>query len=116
MVIMKHILFDLKGCSADLLDDAKHVRNSLFHASLISNSKILKIDYHEFTPQGVTGFALLAESHLSIHTWPEKGIAKCDIFTCNNNNDPLAAIEYLKKRFQTIHVNRWTCDRSYEGI
>ena len=62
MVIMKHILFDLKGCSADLLDDARHVRNSLFHASLISNSKILKIDYHEFTPQGVTGFALSKRS------------------------------------------------------
>ena len=49
---------------------------------------------------------------MSIHTWPEKGIAKCDIFTCNSNANPLAAIEYLKIRFQTIHLNKWTCDRS----
>ena len=79
---MKHILFDLEGCSEDLLDDARHVRNSLFHASIASNSEILKIDFHKFYPQGVTGYALLADSHLSIHTWPEKGVAKCDIFTC----------------------------------
>ena len=56
---MKHILFDLKGCPADLLDDARHVRNSLFHASLISNSKILedRLSCQSLTPQGVTGFA-----------------------------------------------------------
>ena len=65
---MKHILFDLEGCDKDLLDDARFVRNSLFHASILSNSKILKIDFHQFYPQGVTGFALLADSHISIHT------------------------------------------------
>ena len=54
---MKHILFDLEGCSSDLLDDARHVRNTLFHAAILSNSKILKIDFHQFYPQGVTGFA-----------------------------------------------------------
>ena len=46
--------------------------------------KVLKIETHKFEPQGVTGFALLAESHLSIHTWPEKGVAVCDIFTCGD--------------------------------
>ena len=101
---MKHILFDLKGCPADLLDDARHVRNSLFHASLISNSKILKIDYHEFTPQGVTGFALLAESHISIHTWPETGVAKCDIFTCSDKCLPEKAVEYMKEAFKATEV------------
>ena len=73
---------------------------------------VLEISRHKFEPQGVTAYALLAESHISIHTWPEKGIAKCDIFTCNSNANPLAAIEYLKIRFQTIHLNKWTCDRS----
>ena len=63
---MKHILFDLEGCDADLLDDYRFVRNTLFHAAILSNSRILKIDFHQFTPQGVTGFALLADSHISI--------------------------------------------------
>ena len=101
---MKHILVDLKGCPADLLDDARHVRNSLFHASLISNSKILKIDYHEFTTQGVTCFALLAASHLSIHTWPETGVAKCDIFTCGDKCLPEKAVEYMKEAFKATEV------------
>ena len=108
---MKHILFDLKDCPFKLLDDARFVRNSLFHASLISNSKILKIDYHEFTPQGVTGYALLAESHLSIHTWPEKGVAKCDIFTCSDRAKPEKAIEYLGEALEAEQINSDTFDR-----
>ena len=109
---MKHVLFDLNKCKFDLLNDETFVKDSLVEAAKASKCEIIKVEIHKFEPQGVTGYALLAESHMSIHTWPEKGIAKCDIFTCNSNNDPLAAIEYLKKRFQTIHVNRWTCDRS----
>ena len=101
---MKHILFDLKGCPADLLDDAKHIRNTLFHASIISNSKILKVELHQFYPQGVTGFALLAESHISIHTWPETGVAKCDFFTCSDKCLPEKAVEYMKEAFKATEV------------
>ena len=108
---MKHILFDLEGCDADLLDDARHVRNTLFHSAILSNSKILKIDFHQFTPQGVTGFALLADSHISIHTWPEKGIAKCDIFTCSDKCLPEKAIEYLGEAFKANEVTSDAFDR-----
>ena len=80
---MKHILFDLKYCiSNDLLDDEEYVKESLKLASEAAGCEILKIDSHKFDPQGVTAYALLAESHISIHTWPEKNVAKCDIFTC----------------------------------
>ena len=109
---MKHILFDLKGCSADLLDDARHVRNTLFHSAILSNSKILKIDFHEFTPKGVTGFALLAESHLSIHTWPEKGVAACDIFTCGSHSKPENAVQYLSEWLESTN----TKSKYYERI
>ena len=108
---MKHILFDLNKCEFDLLNDETFVKDSLVEAAKASKCEIIKVEIHKFEPQGVTGYALLAESHISIHTWPEKGIAKCDIFTCNSNANPLAALEYLKIRFQTIHVNRWTCNR-----
>ena len=109
---MKHILFDLKKCPFDLLDDESFIQDTLTEASKIAKCQILKVETHKFEPQGVTGYALLAESHISIHTWPEKGIAKCDIFTCSSDNDPIAAIEYMKERFQTIHLKRWTCNRS----
>ena len=109
---MKHILFDLEECPYDLLDDERFVRNSLFHASIASNSEILKIDFHKFYPQGVTGYALLADSHLSIHTWPEKGIAKCDIFTCSAKSKPEKAVEYLIEAFKATK----STSQEYERI
>ena len=109
---MKHILFDLKKCSYELLNDENFIKESLKEAAKAANCDILKIETHKFEPQGITGYALLSESHMSIHTWPEKGVAKCDIFTCSDKNDPIAAIEYLTEKFETIHLCKWSCDRS----
>ena len=109
---MKHILFDLIDCPSDLLDDERFVRNNLFHASILSNSENIKIDFHMFHPQGVTGYALLGDSHLSIHTWPEKGVAKCDIFTCSANSTPEKAVEYLVEAFQAAK----STSQEYERI
>jgi len=109
---MKHVLFDLKECPSDLLDDETYIKDSLINAATAAGCKIIKTEIHKFEPQGVTGYVLLAESHLSMHTWPEKGIAKCDIFTCSSNNDPKAAVEYLRNQFKAMEVRRWTCDRS----
>ena len=73
---MKHILFDLIDCPFDLLNEEEFIKDSLLNASIISKSKYLKIETHKFEPQGVTGYALLEESHISIHTWPEKKYCK----------------------------------------
>ena len=72
---MKHILFDLKECPPDLLDDEDFVRLCAWTAAKESKSKLINISCHKFKPQGVTALAMLAESHLSIHTWPEKGLS-----------------------------------------
>tara|TARA_R100000231_G_scaffold62947_1_gene51146 strand:- start:91 stop:444 length:354 start_codon:yes stop_codon:yes gene_type:complete len=110
---MKHTLFDLKECLfKTLLDDEEYIKESLKVAAEKADCKILNVYTHKFEPQGVTGFAMLAESHLSIHTWPQYNIAKCDIFTCNYNNKPKLAIEYLQNCFHSTEVTRWTCDRS----
>ena len=108
---MKHILFDLEGCDKDLLDDARFVRNSLFHASLLSESEIIKIDFHKFYPQGVTAFAMLADSHISIHTWPDKGVAKCDIFTCSDKAKPEKAVEYVGEALEAEQIDSDTFNR-----
>ena len=71
---MKHILFTLKGCPFDLLDDKDFIRMVLYKASKECKSTLLDLTVHKFEPQGVTGIAMLAESHLSIHTWPENGV------------------------------------------
>ena len=85
---MKHVLFDLKQCLiTPPLDDEEYVRETLVEASKIGKLEVLKVDTHKFQPYGVTGYALLASSHMSIHTWPEDDIARCDLFSCNSDTD-----------------------------
>ena len=96
---MRHILFTLKGCPYGLLDDEAHIRNVLVHAAHLCKSTLLNLSSHKFDPQGVTAVALLAESHISIHTWPEIGMAVCDVFTCGEHTEPRAGVTYMYEMF-----------------
>jgi len=111
MKLMKHILFDLIDCPQELLNEEEFIEDSLINASIVSKSRYINVETHKFSPQGVTGYALLAESHISIHTWPEKNIAKCDIFTCGDACKPEEAVEYLGKRFKAKRVTSDAFDR-----
>ena len=99
---MKHILFELRECPSELLDDSEFVVLALQVAVVHAKSKLIDVNFHKFEPQGVTGLALLADSHISIHTWPEKGLAMCDIFTCGVDCTPMEAVEYLSKQFRSL--------------
>ena len=92
---MKHILFTLKGCPFEPLDDEQNIKMLLYNATKESKSTLLNLATHKFDPQGVTGVAMLAESHISIHTWPENGMAVCDVFTCGEHTEPRAAATYM---------------------
>ena len=92
---MKHILFTLRGCPYGLLDDEAHIRNVLANAAHLSESTLLNVSSHKFNPHGVTAIALLAESHISIHTWPENGMAVCDVFTCGDHTSPASGARYM---------------------
>ncbi len=110
---MKHVLFDLKQCLiTPPLDDEEYVKETLIEAAKIGKLEILKVDTHKFEPYGVTGYALLSNSHLSVHTWPEDDIARCDLFSCNPDTDYKAVIQYMQTRFHSMEVKRWGCDRS----
>ena len=110
---MKHILFDLKQCLVtSSLDDEEYVKEPLIEAAKIGKLEVLKVDTHKFEPHGVTGYALLAESHISIHTWPEDDVARCDLFSCNPDTDYKAVIRYMQDRFHSMEVKKWGCDRS----
>ena len=93
---MRHILFTLKGCNVELMEDTDYMRLMLYNAAKECNSTLLNLSVHKFEPQGITGIAMLAESHISVHTWPEKGMAVCDVFTCGDHTDPQAGVEYMK--------------------
>ena len=108
---MTHILFDLYDCPSDLLDIEDFVRFSAWNAVKESKSELINLTCHKFKPQGITALAMLADSHLSIHTWPEKGIAKCDIFTCGEKCEPHKAVEYLGKAFKAKKIKSDAFDR-----
>lgn len=79
-------------CPYHLLDDEAYIRGVLVNAAECSGSSLLAVSSHKFEPHGVTAIALLAESHISIHTWPEKGTAVCDVFTCGDTNPTAASV------------------------
>jgi S-adenosylmethionine decarboxylase len=97
-----HCIVDLWG--ANHLTDAKVLTTVLETASDAAGASLLKIFLHEFPSSGgITGVALLAESHMSIHTWPEKGYAAIDIFMCGNA-DPRRALDVLILQLKPTHT------------
>lgn len=77
-----HLLYDLRPRDPAVLDDLPFWRTLLDTAAREAGATILHVHFHRFEPQGLTGFLLLAESHISVHTWPEGGCAAVDVFTC----------------------------------
>ena len=91
----KHCILELYHCRADRLDDEAFLRSSITQAVQQAGATLLQLISHRFCPQGVTALALLAESHLSIHTWPESGYAAVDVFTCGDHTMPERACRRL---------------------
>lgn len=95
-----HCILELHGCPFELLDGESFVRDALADASRQGMSTLLNLTSHRFAPHGVTALALLAESHISAHTWPEHGYVALDVFTCGEKARPMDACAFLVERFQ----------------
>lgn len=89
-----HSLFDLHDCDASKLADRDVVRTSMLEAVRQSGGTIVAEIFHQFSPHGVSGVVVIAESHVTIHTWPERKFAAVDLFTCSATLDH-AKIEHL---------------------
>ncbi len=92
----KHYLVEYHSCDPAVLDDQSSIQNILLEAALKSGATVLEYSFHKFSPQGVSGVIVIAESHISIHTWPEYGYAAVDIFTCGTKVDPWIAYNIMK--------------------
>ena len=98
-----HLIVDL--WDAERLDDLAHVEETLRDCVTASNATLLHIHLHHFTPNmGISGVAVLAESHISIHSWPENGYAALDVFMCGDA-DPHKAVEVLRERFKPSRMD-----------
>ena len=106
-----HLILELYSCNKDKLNDELFLRYIINNAAKLSKSKVLNLLSNKFEPQGVTAIALLAESHLSIHTWPECRYAAVDIYTCGQNMRPDLASKFLidsleSQKQSTKRINR----------
>ena len=102
-VVGKHAIYELLGGDPNLLDDEDFVKEALREAAEAAGATLLGLITHKFEPQGVTAVALLSESHLSLHSWPEYGYASIDAFTCGDHTNPEAACHSLKYAFKATH-------------
>ena len=97
-----HLIIDLEGASR--LDEPEHIEDALIRAAEAAGATVLSSDFHIFTPNnGVSGVIVLAESHISIHTWPEKNFAAIDVFMCGAAQ-PMLAIPALKEAFRPARI------------
>jgi S-adenosylmethionine decarboxylase len=98
-----HLIIDLWGASR--LDDIEHIETALKECVTEAGATLLHIHLHHFSPNGgVSGVAVLAESHISVHTWPECDYAAFDVFMCGDAQ-PHKAIDVLKAAFEPERVN-----------
>ena len=106
-----HLIADLHGVDPALLTDAAQIDALLRAAALAAGARILHSHFHTFGPgMGVTGVLLLAESHISIHTWPEVGFAAADIFMCGAAR-PALALELIEASLRPLSRALRTVER-----
>jgi S-adenosylmethionine decarboxylase len=89
----RHIVCEFSGCDPTLLSDVGGIHTMMIAAAKAARATVMESAFHRFEPQGVSGTVILAESHLSIHTWPEKGYAAMDFYTCGDHTDPWLACD-----------------------
>ena len=97
-----HLLAEFWG--GKNIEDEKEIKKILITAAKKAKNIPLKVSIHKFSPRGMTGIVLLAESHIALHAWPELDYLAIDIFTCGEKSKPEKALEYLKEKFQPKKV------------
>jgi len=95
----RHLLLELFDCDSDAITSLEVVKGALVEAAKRAQATIVDVVFHEFNPFGISGVVVIAESHLSIHTWPEYRYAAVDIFSCGDVLQPSVAANYLVEQF-----------------
>ncbi len=99
-----HLLIELWSCNTQKLDNLGYLEKIMSQAAEVAGATVLRTAFQDFSPQGVSGVVVIAESHLTIHTWPELGYAAVDIFTCGSKVDPWKAAGFLRQELEAQDV------------
>lgn len=107
-----HIIAEFTGCIN--LNEIERLKEVLREAAVAAGATVLSVTTHQFEPFGMTGIAVLQESHISVHTWPEYGYASIDIYTCGTHVYLKKALEVLEDFFKPVKVTSVTVLRGFE--
>ena len=102
----RHVLVELYDCNDQLLNDPKFIEQEMLKAAELSKATVISSSAHHFNPHGVSGVVVIAESHITIHTWPEHSYAAVDIFTCGETVDPWIISEHLEKVLECKNISQ----------
>ncbi|EHR79561.1 S-adenosylmethionine decarboxylase [Thermococcus litoralis DSM 5473] len=102
-----HYVVEASGCDPEVLKDPNKIREIFLEAAKVGNMEVKASYFFRFSPTGVSGVVIVAESHISVHTWPEEGYAALDVYTCGEKADPEKAVDYILEKFkaQYAHVS-----------
>lgn len=113
LVIGKHVYGELYGCNPRLLSDADYIRRVLEEAVKIGGFTLLDTKVWHIKP-GVSAVAIILESHISIHTWPEYRFATVDVYTCGEKGDPYKSFMYIVDMLEAERYTLKFTSRDYE--
>ena len=94
----RHLLAEFYECNSNILNNVQLIEEVMTEAAIRCGATVVQKGFHHFSPYGVSGVVIIAESHLAIHTWPEYGYASVDLFTCGDTCSPEIAYDYLQEK------------------
>src|SRR5690625_8008884 len=107
----RQILVEFYDCDQSKLNDVKFIETALLEAAVAARATIISHSFHKFSPHGVSGIVVIAESHIAIHTWPEYRYAAVDIFTCGESIDDWVRLVILIESFDSTIDSCMACKR-----
>jgi S-adenosylmethionine decarboxylase proenzyme len=110
----QHLLAEFRGCSVTKLNNLEFIEASMRAAAQEARATIVNSSFHKFGHQGVSGVLVLAESHLSVHTWPEHGYAATDIYVCGDTCLPRLAQASLARALDAQHTELMSIERGLD--
>lgn len=111
-----HVCLDFDGCDVEKLDDEQYLIQLLTSGAKQSGATVISVQSHKFDPQGVTVLVMIAESHVSIHTWPEHAFAAADVFTCGPSMDTEKICTYLEAGVGARNVAKTVVSRGIDTL
>jgi len=109
-----HYVIEASGCDSEVLTDTHKLKQILLDAAKVGGMDVKSTYFYRFSPHGVSGMVVVSGSHISIHTWPEKGYAAVDVYTCDVNSNPEKSIEYILNSIKAEYAHITEIERGVE--